>query len=91
MIAALLLALSIGMSMTSETPFLAYELATKMNHADRMEWHRMRDEKNNTRYIINFYDIDADDDRRISNQLFEKSRQLEAQRAERIKNNMDRN
>ena len=53
MLAALLVALSIGMSMTSETPFLAYELATKMNHADRIEWHRMRDEKNNTRYIIN--------------------------------------
>ena len=85
MLAALLVALAIVMSITSETPFLAYELATKMNHADR------RDEKNNTRYIINFYDIDRDDDRRISNQLFEKSRQLEAQRAERIKNNMDRN
>ena len=91
MLAALLVALAIVMSMTSETPFLAYELATKMNHADRIEWYRMRDEKNNTRYIINFYDIDRDDDRRISNQLFEKSRQLEAQRAERIKNNMDRN
>ena len=91
MLAALLVALSIGMSMTSDPPFLAYELATKMNHADRIEWYRMRDEKNNTRYIINFYDIDRDDDRRISNQLFEKSRQLEAQRAERIKNNMDRN
>ena len=91
MLAAFLVALYIGMSMTSETPFLAYELATKMNHADRIEWYRMRDEKNNTRYIINFYDIDRDDDRRISNQLFEKSRQLEAQRAERIKNNMDRN
>lgn len=91
MLAALLVALAIVMSITSETPFLAYELATKMNHADRIEWYRMRDEKNNTRYIINFYDIDRDDDRRISNQLFEKSRQLEAQRAERIKNNMDRN
>jgi len=91
MLAALLVALAIVMSITSKTPFLAYELATKMNHADRIEWYRMRDEKNNTRYIINFYDIDRDDDRRISNQLFEKSRQLEAQRAERIKNNMDRN
>ena len=91
MLAALLVALAIVMSITSETPFLAYELATKMNHADRIEWYRMRDEKNNTRYIINFYDIDRDDDRRISNQLFEKSRQLEAQRAERIKNNMERN
>ena len=91
MLAAFLVVLYIGMSMTSETPFLAYEIATKMNHADRIEWYRMRDEKNNTRYIINFYDIDRDDDRRISNQLFEKSRQLEAQRAERIKNNMDRN
>jgi len=75
MLAALLVALAIVMSITSKTPFLAYELATKMNHADRIEWYRMRDEKNNT----------------ISNQLFEKSRQLEAQRAERIKNNMDRN
>ena len=91
MLATFLIVLSIGMSMTSETPFLAYELATKMNHADRIEWYRMRDEKNNTRYIINLYDIDRDDDRRIYNQLFEKSRQLEAQRAERIKNNMERN
>ncbi len=91
MLAAFLVALYIGMSMTSETPFLAYELATKINRADRIEWYRMRDEKNNTRYIINLYDIDRDDDRRIYNQLFEKSRQLEAQRAERIKNNMERN
>ena len=91
MLAAFLVVLYIGMSMTSETPFLAYELATKINHADRIEWYRMRDEKNNTRYIINLYDIDRDDDRRIYNQLFEKSRQLEAQRAERIKNNMERN
>lgn len=91
MLAALLLSLSIGMSMTSETPFLAYELATKINHADRIEWDRMRDEKNNTRYIINLYDIDEDDDRRIANQLFKNAHQLEVQRAERIKNNMDRN
>ena len=91
MLAAFLIVLSIGMSMTSETPFLAYELATEINRADRIEWVRMRDEKNNTRYIINLYDIDRDDDRRIANQLFEKSRQLEAQRAERIKNNMERN
>ena len=91
MIAALLLVLSIGMSMTSETPFLAYELATKINHADRIEWHRMSDEKNNTRYIINLYGIDQDDDRRIANQLFQKSRQLEIDRANRIKNNMERN
>lgn len=91
MLAAFLVVLYISMSMTSETPFLAYELATKINHADRIEWYRMRDEKNNTRYIINLYDIDRDDDRRIYNQLFEKSRQLEAQRAERIKNNMERN
>ena len=91
MLAAFLIVLSIGMSMTSETPFLAYELATKMNHADRIEWVRMRDEKNNTRYIINLYDIDRDDDRRIYNQLFEKSRQLEIDRANRIKNNMERN
>jgi len=55
MLAALLVALAIVMSITSKTPFLAYELATKMNHADRIEWYRMRDEKNNTRYIINFY------------------------------------
>jgi len=91
MLAALLLSLSIGMSMTSETPFLAYELATKINHADRIEWDRMRDEKNNTRYIINLYDIDEDDDRRIANQLFQKAHQLEVQRAERIKDNMGRN
>ncbi len=91
MLAAFLIVLSIGMSMTSETPFLAYELATKINHADRIEWDWMRDEKNNTRYIINLYDIDEEDDRRIANQLFQQAHKLEVQRTERIKDNMGRN
>ena len=91
MLAALLVALSIGMSMTSETPFLAYELATEINRADRIEWHRMRDEKNHTRYIINLYDIDEDEDRIISDQLYQQALKLKTERANRIKNNMGRN
>lgn len=55
MIPATLLYLAIIMGSLTETPFVAYDLATHMSKAQRIEWTKMTDDQNNVRFTITFY------------------------------------
>lgn len=39
----------------TETPFIAYDLATQMSQSQRIEWSKMTDDDNNVRFTITFY------------------------------------
>lgn len=39
----------------TETPFIAYDLATQMSQSQRIEWSKMTDDDNNIRFTITFY------------------------------------
>lgn len=61
MIAALLLAIGIASSTITQTPFLAYDLATSMTHCSRIEYIKMEnDDQKNVRYIITFHNLPKD-------------------------------
>ena len=60
MIAALLLAMGIASSTITNTPFLAYDLATSMTHCSRIEYVKMEDDQKNIRYIITFHNLPQD-------------------------------
>ena len=39
----------------TETPFIAYDLASQMSQSQRIEWSKMADDDNNVRFTITFY------------------------------------
>lgn len=39
----------------TETPFIAYDLATQMSQSQRIEWSKMTDDSGNVRFSITFY------------------------------------
>lgn len=43
-----------GASSLTETPFLAYELASNMAQCKKFDWTKMEDDENNVRYTITF-------------------------------------
>lgn len=44
-----------GLSTFTETPLIAYDLATNMSHCKRIEWTKMTDDESNVRFIITFH------------------------------------
>lgn len=71
MIAALLLAMGIASSTITNTPFLAYDLATSMTHCSRIEYVKMEDDQKNIRYIITFHNLTQQGDCRFEGKLLE--------------------
>jgi hypothetical protein len=55
MIAAFLLYFAMGLSTFTETPLIAYDLATNMCNCKRIEWSKMTDDESNVRFIITFH------------------------------------
>lgn len=55
MLPATLLYLAMFFGSLTETPFIAYDLATHMSKAQRIEWTKMIDDQNNVRFTITFY------------------------------------
>ena len=55
MLPAALLYMAIILGSLTETPFVAYDLATHMSKAERIEWTKMIDDQNNVRFTITFY------------------------------------
>jgi hypothetical protein len=55
MIPAIILYLFIFLGSVTETPFIAYDLATHMSKAQRIEWTKMTDDQDNVRFTITFH------------------------------------
>lgn len=55
MLPAILLYVAIGLSTLTETPFIAWDLATNMCQCHRIEWAKMTDDASNVRFIITFH------------------------------------
>jgi hypothetical protein len=55
MLPAALLYLAMALGSLTETPFVAYDLATHMSRSQRVEWTKMTDDDNNVRFTITFY------------------------------------
>jgi hypothetical protein len=55
MIPAFFLYIAMGLGTISETPFLAWDLATNMSRCHRIEWSKMTDDANNVKFIITFH------------------------------------
>lgn len=55
MLPAFLLYIAIGLSALTDTPFIAWDLATNMCNCQRIEWSKMIDDENNVRFIITFH------------------------------------
>jgi hypothetical protein len=55
MLPAAFLYMSMFLSSLTETPFVAYDLATNMSKAQRVEWTKMTDDTGNVRFTITFY------------------------------------
>lgn len=55
MLPATFLYLAIVLGSLTETPYIAYDLATHMSKAQRVEWTKMTDDNNNVRFTITFY------------------------------------
>ena len=44
-----------GLSSLTDTPFIAYDLATNMCQCQRIEWSKMMDDDGNVRFTITFH------------------------------------
>jgi hypothetical protein len=55
MLPAILLYLAMICGSLTETPFIAYDLATHMSKAQRVEWTKMTDDSGNVRFTITFH------------------------------------
>jgi hypothetical protein len=55
MLPATLLYAAMFFSSFTETPYIAYDLATHMSKAQRVEWTKMTDDSDNVRFTITFY------------------------------------
>lgn len=47
--------MAMAFSSMTDTPFIAWELATNMCHCQRIEWSKMVDDDSNVRFIITFH------------------------------------
>jgi hypothetical protein len=55
MLPAAFLYLAMAFGSLTETPLIAYDLATNMSQAKRIEWTKMTDDNGNVRFTITFY------------------------------------
>lgn len=55
MLPAVLLYLAMACGSLTETPFIAYDLATHMSRSQRVEWSKMTDDNGNVRFTITFH------------------------------------
>jgi hypothetical protein len=55
MLPSALLYLAMFFGSFTETPYVAYDLATHMSKAQRVEWTKMTDDTGNVRFTITFY------------------------------------
>jgi hypothetical protein len=55
MLPATLLYLAMALGSLTETPFVAYDLATHMSRSQRVEWTKMTDDNGNVRFTITFH------------------------------------
>lgn len=55
MLPAALLYLAMALGSSTETPFVAYDLATHMSRSQRVEWTKMTDDTGNVRFTITFH------------------------------------
>ena len=55
MIPVFFLYIAMGLSTMTETPFIAWQLATNMCQCHRIEWSKMVDDQSNVRFIITFH------------------------------------
>lgn len=55
MLPATLLYIGIFLGSLTETPFIAYDLASNMSKAERIEWIKMTDDNGNVRFTITFH------------------------------------
>jgi hypothetical protein len=55
MLPAALLYLAMAFGSLTETPFIAYDLATHMSKSQRVEWSKMTDDTGNVRFTITFH------------------------------------
>jgi hypothetical protein len=55
MLPAALLYLAIVIGSLTETPFIAYDLATHISKSQRVEWTKMTDDVGNVRFTITFH------------------------------------
>lgn len=68
MIPTILLYTAIALGSLTETPFIAWDLATHMSRCDRIEWSKMRDDSDSVRFVITFHKMDLKTER-----VFEKT------------------
>ena len=55
MLPAAVLFLALAFGSLTETPFIAYDLATHMSKSQRVEWSKMTDDTGNVRFTITFH------------------------------------
>jgi hypothetical protein len=55
MLPAILLYLAMVFGSLTETPYIAYDLATHMSKAQRVEWTKMTDDSGNVKFTITFH------------------------------------
>jgi hypothetical protein len=55
MLPAIFLYLAMICGSLTETPFIAYDLATHMSKSQRVEWTKMTDDSGNVRFTITFH------------------------------------
>jgi hypothetical protein len=55
MLPAILLYVAMTCGSLTETPFIAYDLATHMSRSQRVEWTKMTDDNGNVRFTITFH------------------------------------
>lgn len=55
MLPAILLYVAMALGSLTETPFIAYDLATHMSRSQRVEWTKMTDDNGNVRFTITFH------------------------------------
>jgi hypothetical protein len=55
MLPAIFLYLAVVCGSLTETPFIAFDLATHMSKAQRVEWTKMTDDSGNVRFTITFH------------------------------------
>ena len=55
MLPAIFLYLAMACGSLTETPIIAYDLATHMSKSQRVEWSKMTDDDGNVRFTITFH------------------------------------
>lgn len=69
MLVTILFTIFYASSTLSETPFLAYELASSMSQCHKIDWVKMEDDNNSIRYVITLYKIPDFAETKLDNTL----------------------